>query len=684
MENVDLRYRQIHLDFHTSSDINNIGQDFNPEEFAQVLSDAKVNSVTCFSRCHHGYLYYDSKVFKDRIHPNLRNKNMLKEQIEACHNKGIRVPIYITVQWDQYTSKEHPEWLCKSVDGDNHGLYDPQVPLDAGFYQFLCVNSPYSEFLKQQTKEILDEFEHVDGLFYDIVQIRDCICEHCKEGMMKKGYRPHIKEDRMNYQKEVIDKFKLDMTNFIRKYNKDCTIFYNSGHVGTTVKESKNAYTHFELESLPSGEWGYLHFPITMRYARNLGLDCVAMTGKFHTMWGDFHSFKNQAALEFECFSMLALNAKCMIGDQLEPNGKISKPVYDLIGKVYKQVEEKEPWCKHAKAVTDIGVLTTEEFFGADVGDLPDEMQGITRMLQEGSYQFDIVDSKYDFDRYKVIVLPDNIYVDDELNDKLDTFINQGGKIIASFESGLSHDKSRFNLSALGVELNKEQTRDIITGDLVRGKKYNTDDYADYILPGIDIGKGLYETEYVMYLKGIEVTATKGEVLAIQISSYFDRNYVHFCSHRQTPSSGDSKYDAIVRNGNVIYFAHPIFKIYNELAPQWCKILFQNALEMLLPEPILQHNGPSTLLTTINNQNDQNRYVIHMLHYIPERRCKNIDIIEDIIPLYNIEVSVNIDKSIKEIRLVPDNKVISFEKVNNRIIFNVPVIKGHQMIELNY
>lgn len=134
-----------------------------------------------------------------------------------------------------------------------------------------------------------------------------------------------------------------------------------------------------------------MHFPITMRYARNLGLDCLAQTGKFHTEWGDFHSFKNKEALEYECFRMLALNAKCMIGDQLEPNGRISRPVYDLIGSVYSQVMKKEPWCRGAKALTDIGVFTPEEFDMYNK-ELHPAIIGVTRMLEESGHQFDIID----------------------------------------------------------------------------------------------------------------------------------------------------------------------------------------------------------------------------------------------------------------------------------------------------
>src|SRR5690606_20200566 len=158
---------------------------------------------------------------------------------------------------------------------------------------------------------------------------------------------------------------------------------------------------------------GYLHFPITMRYARTLGLDCLSHTGKFHTWWGDFHSFRNRAALEFECFRMLALGAKCMIGDQLHPRGKIDKHVYELIGSVYAQVKKKEPWCAKAQHIAEIAVLTPEAFQppGDTTERTPPPMRGAIRMLEEGAHQFDVVDAQAEFGRYKLLILPDTIPV---------------------------------------------------------------------------------------------------------------------------------------------------------------------------------------------------------------------------------------------------------------------------------
>lgn len=663
MVKVELRFRQVHLDFHTSEHIANVGADFDPEEFASTLKKAHVNSVTCFARCHHGWIYFDTKLFPERRHPHLV-RNLLKEQIEACHKRDIKVPIYTTVQWDHYTANEHPEWLVLDEHGCPTGtkLYEP------GFYRNLCVNSPYKDFLKAHIKEILQTFS-VDGLFIDIVRPLDCSCKYCRAGMEAEGLEPSDPRARWKYAVKTINNFKIEMTNFIRQFNEDCTIFYNSGHVGPMQRSTVNAYTHFELESLPSGGWGYMHFPIAVRYARNLGVDCLGMTGKFHTSWGDFHSFKNKRALEFECFRMLALAAKCSIGDQLHPSGRICPVTYKLIGEVYSQVEKKEHWCKNARPVSEIGVLTPEEFMETvGFGQLPPAIIGVTRMLQEGFHQFEIIDSASDFSRFKVLILPDNIPVSPDLAYKLEKFIADGGSIIASYESGLNNDKTDFALKDLGVKL-----------------KGPAPYSPDFIVPKGEIGKGLPETEHVMYMRGLEVEPEPGsQVLADVVVPYFNRTYKHFCSHRHTPSSGKVGYPGIIRNGRSIYFIHPIFSQYYKNAPLWCKKLFLNALDMLLPEPLVRVKAPSTTLVTLNEQTTENRWVLHLLHYIPERRGQDFDIIEDVIPLFNLRVSVKVPRRVREVICVPEKDPLNFEVKGDRVEFTLPKLEGHQMVALNF
>ena len=650
-------FRQIHLDFHTSEHIEGVGDAFDPERFADTLVRAHVNSVTCFGRCHHGYIYYDTNKFRERRHPHLK-RHLLNEQIEACHKRNIRVPIYITIQWDHYTATQHPEWLCLNADGSAQ----QERPGEPGFYRYLCVNTPYRDFIKAHLEELF-ELVPVDGLFLDIVKPRECSCSTCRAGMVEQGLDPGKQENRRQFGLRAIDDFLRDMTAFIRKQDKHCSIFYNGGHVGPRMHDAVQYYTHLELESLPSGGWGYLHFPLTVRYARKLTDRYLGMTGKFHTSWGDFHSFKNPPALQFECFTMLAQGAKCSIGDQLHPRGVLDEATYELIGSVYREVEKKEPWCEGAKPVTEVAVFSPEEFVG---GRRPPASVGAVRMLQEGAHQFDIVDTKMDFSRYKVLLLPDVITVSDELARRIERFVTGGGGVIASHHSGLNETKDAFNLNALGVEY---------LGDA----PYS----PDFIVPQEDIGTGLKSTEHVMYMKGTKVKPVAGaRVLANVLVPYFNRTYAHFCSHRHTPSAGKVGYPGIVQNGRCIYLIHPIFTQYNQNAPRWCKQLFLNALDILLPEPLLRHDGPTNTVATITEQSRHHRWVVHLLNYIPERRGEDFDVIEDVIPIHDIRVSVRVPRKVKRVARVPQNKPLEFKQANGRVEFTLPKLEGHQMIAL--
>jgi hypothetical protein len=208
-----------------------------------------------------------------------------------------------------------------------------------------------------------------------------------------------------------------------------------------------------------------------------------------------------------------------------------------------------------------------------------------------------------------------------------------------------------------------------------------------------------------MYIRGMDVRAHAGaEVLASIYPSYFDRTWEHFCSHRQTPSAGAAGNPGIVRNGDVIYFSSPLFTLYDRMAPPWCKRLLLNALEMFLPQPLVRHSGPSTLFVTLAEQNvnsasqgtqagagvhlsagdSPQRFVLHLLHYIPERRGTEFDVIEDVIPLYNVPISLRIARPVGSVTVAQGGEPLPFDLDGDRVLFTVPEVVGHQMITINF
>ena len=67
----------------------------------------------------------------------------------------------------------------------------------------------------------------------------------------------------------------------------------------------------------------------------------------------------------------------------------------------------------------------------------------------------------------------------------------------------------------------------------------------------------------------------------------------------------------------------------------------------------------------------------HMPHlYIPQ-----LEIIEELIPLYRVRFSIKLLSRIQSVRTVPDGRELSFSQTGNRVEFEVPEILGHQMVE---
>lgn len=667
MAEKEIPFRQIHLDFHTSEAIQGVCSEFDAEEFAQTLEDAHVNSITLFSCGHHGNLYYDSKIFPEMVHPGLAHRDLLREQSEACRRHGIQVNLYTTIRWNKRIADMHPEWICIDENGALQD-YKGKGYFEAGFYKNLCVNTPYRDFLKKQFGEVLETIPG-DGVWYDAAFMNECCCPSCQKLMREQGLNPAKKEDRQEFARWTYYDMVRDLTAFAKKYNPDFHVCYNKGHLGYLDKPVKEDYSYFSFESLPGVEWGYLDFPVSAKYMRNFGKECLGLTSRFHTEWGDFHAFRNEAAMEYEVFSMLAHGCKCTIGDQMDYWGKLNTDMYKQIGRVYKSVEEKEPWCENAKPISEIGVFTAEEFYATGVaGHIPGASEGVARLLMELGYQFDFIDSTLDFDKYRLLILPDVIPVDEELRDKLSTYLKKGGKLLVSYQSGLDRAHQKFMIPELAVVYKGEAP-------------YS----PDFIWPKEHLSKDLADAEHVMYDKGTLVEATDEAVFVQKvIPPVFNRTYEHFCSHLHSPSGRKEAYPGIVETENTAYFIHPIFTTYQNWAPAWFKKLFQNELERLLPDPIIQHDGPSTTQVTVLEQNQENRKIVHVLHYVPVKKCKNLEIVEDVIPLYNLKITMNEERKVRDIYTVPDRQKIVYEQNGSELDFTVKEVNGHQMIAICY
>jgi len=675
-----LRFRQIHLDFHTSGVIDGIGSQFDKAAYQATLQRAAVDSVTTFATCHHGWSYYDTKVGKR--HPGL-SFDLLRAQFDACKEIGINVPIYLTAGVHNVAADEHPEWREISPEGAYSGWTGSN--LKAGF-KMLSFHSPYLDYLCEQVKEVMQLFPDANGIFLDIISQNEDCSVWALQHMQAKGLDPLKPEDRRQSRLDALMKYYQRVTDTVRSIDPNMPIFHNSGHVTPGYRDILKFFSHLELESLPTGGWGYDHFPMSAKYAHKLNLDYLGMTGKFHSTWGEFGGYKHPNALRYECCAMLAFGAKCSVGDQLHPIGTLDESTYDIIGEAYRDVAQKEKFVQGAESVADVGLICSGSVHAADSfltnsRERPSDT-GAGRMLLEAHVLFDVLDTQMDFTSYKLLVLPDDVDVVPELEAKLNAFLKQGGKLLLTGESGI--DTARGMLFDVGAEV----------GEL-------SEFSPDYILPNEGLHADFVNRPMVMYGKSRRVTVTDGESLGEVYDPYFNRQWDHFCSHQHTPNRPEaSGFSCGVRKGNIAYLAHPIFSIYRSYGQVALRQYFEKALASLLAEDrsISVSGLPSTGRVSLMHQSEEQRYVLHLLYANTINRGgavdlhggnasgsqKSYEVIEDLLPLYDLSVELKLDQQVKSVSLEPTGEAIAFEQTKEVLKLQVPQLLCHQMLSLNY
>lgn len=648
-----LPFRQIHLDFHTGPAIPDVGQEFDANTFAETLKAAHVNSVTLFAKCHHGHLYYDTK--HPARHPGLKpGLNLLGEQVEACHRLGIRAPIYISVQCDEFAANTHPEWRVVNADGSLAGH-----PLRAGWH-IVDMSSPYRDFLAEQIEEVMRLFRPVDGIFMDMCWDQPSCSTWALAGMTKAGLDPECEADRSRYAHQVALDYMAQYKKLIDGLQKKPAVpaWFNSRPLWNFAEEKKY-FMHAEIEALPTGGWGYTYFPLNVRFVRTFGLPCLGMTARFHKSWADFGGMKPEAALMYECSQMLAHGARCSVGDQLHPRGQLDPAVYELIGKAYQHVEECEPWCEDADPVTDIAVLRPlETGYMVTQGDAS---EGAVRALQQLGQQFDFIPVASELAGYKVIIVPDSVNPDAALAARLKAFVAKGGALLLSGQAGFAAD---------GKPLLAEQ------GITAHGESPFQTTYLRF---DGTTAAGIAATDHVMYERGIRIKPARGARGFVKVvEPYFDRNWAHFSSHAQTAPDKVSAYSAAVQCGSVITVAFPIFKAYGTHGNLSYRHLIGACLEALLPEPVVRLQAPSFVEVTVMRQ--AKRTIVHLLSYSAARRTPTMDIIEEALLVRNTPLSLRLEKAPKRVSLAPSGEAVAFTWRNGRAELVLPEFCGHAMI----
>ena len=203
---------------------------------------------------------------------------------------------------------------------------------------------------------------------------------------------------------------------------------------------------------------------------------------------------------------------------------------------------------------------------------------GAVQMLLELKYLFDVVDSTARFEDYRLLILPDDIPVEGELAERLGAYVAGGGKIIASWHSGLD-SSGAFALDA-GISRGQEPVpfRPV------------------FMTASPELDPGMTAAPFVVYETADPITAEGATVLGQLMPSYFNRTYKHFCSHQNTPDDPDAAPlgAAVTEHNGIGYVAFPVFRLYHAMGQPLYKYIVRGLINRLMPDPAVVTSLPSS------------------------------------------------------------------------------------------
>jgi hypothetical protein len=695
-------WRKVHIEYHTSRHMPRLAERFNADEFGDRLLRAHVNGATVFAKDMYGYCYFPTT--RGRKHPNL-SFDLLGAQVRALKKRNISVLAYFMLTWNPDLAERHPEWLVVHQPGQGSrpkieevsaaqkaftNTVQPDAPRrsrtgsdsrpaeppaeDKGFrpymWQFCICREAFLKGELDLIQELVSRYE-LDGVWLDGGGSPPCYCDECLRQLRAKHLDPFDSGVQYAHKDELRQSFLGRIRQVIKKTRPGCLVCpQNEGtFYGLARRAPLVDYSSQEALFTDAVHYGYHYFPTVIRYARGFGIPFHGCTVCFKDFWADFGGLKSPAQIHTEVAAYVSQAARCDIGDQLPPDGRLDPAIYHVIGNAYKHIERIEPYLEQAVPVTEAALLAS--------GNVPcnEVNYGWVKLLTESRVQFDIVERETKWEaRYAMIVLPENFWVDQPMASRLQSFIAGGGAVIAAHTSGVVAGTEKSWLEQYGLRY--------------AGISPFT---PAYMVPKVNFTDDIPPYAYALYEGASQWRAdSPAKVLAVLGEPLFQRSPEHYMSHQQTPFDHATDFAAMAVSGKVALMAFPLGQGYYNQGFWVYRQAFQKALSEIHPAPLIQSDAHLTTELSLTHQaaNPQarrkERYMVHIVNFSPVRRTpKHTDFHDDPIPLSDVTVRVNLPLEVSKASALYAGKDVRVHRAaGGGVEFLVPRVEIHEVVSL--
>ncbi|MCU6709894.1 beta-galactosidase trimerization domain-containing protein [Paenibacillus sp. J5C_2022] len=670
------------FDFHVGEAIPEVR--LNVADYIAGAAAAGMQTITFMTKDAFGNSYYDTRIG----HKNTKlSGDLLGEAIAEAKKHNLAIIAYYNVGLNNHVGGANPDYRQRGAD---------QMPIKEafGFYDLLCMNSPYRDFVYEQLREIAERYE-VSGFFFDITYVWDdcCHCEYCRTAYRNRfGYEapaapvPGTKEMAhwQAFQRDIRYRFLRDAADRLKAIRPDFLIGWNhAGDPRFGQVEADRYADYFTSEFHPPH---YKYGSLLARWKRSFGKPFELMMPSEMGSWGEWTVAPHET-LRTTAAIAVANGGSISFGHVAYPSGELKgsvpRPVMEAVKYANDWVQSLEPWLLEAVSEPQVAVLYS---IGSkrmlEASTLPrslDEatLQGVHRILTEGHIHFDILDEDglaANISQYELVVLPDQAYVSEELQGIIRDYVRSGGKLLASGRTSL--------YEANGERCDNFGLSDVFGTAFLDMWLYD----VSYLYP-LDAALLDNIPDMPLLLKNqalptLKVSTTTGTKLAGLMEPAVETKVHRHVYHQHAHPAVGTPNPSIVMNtygkGSCLYIPLPLEAGYWRSGSPWLRNVYLSGLRILNPEPGIVVRAPLSVEVNVMRQPGQSRVIVHLIHVREETAAGSKTFIEEVHPVQEVEISLRLNAG--RVQIIPEGTELAVEKRADRVSFIVPPFGLHTAV----
>ena len=677
-------YRRNCIDMHITQDDDSFMSKFDAQTYVEMLMRSQSQSAVVYAHSHVGYCYFPSKV--GPMHKGLNGRDIFSEVVDLCHENGIAVVAYLSLIFDTWVYRNHPDWRILGVDG--RGVADKSRR------GVCCPNSPYRDYAASIAREICENYD-TEGIRFDMTfWPAVCYCAYCRARFAKEvgGELPKV----INWEdthwvafarkrEEWLVDFAALQTGTVKKVNPHITVEHQTAtyshywRFGVTTKlAQQNDFLQGDFYG------GALQGSFVRKLFYNLSHN---RPGGFETCiavdLGNYTALESTELLRARAYAALADAAAFLFIDTIDPVGTLNPLVYERMGRVF---EETKPYESHVggELCQDVAVYLSTMSKGdfADNGKAVDDPHlstkaphvdaavSVCRSLIDHHIPFGVItrENLDELSRHQIVVLPNVLMMDDDEVTAFRAYVQAGGCLYASRYTSL-------------ITTDGRRQEDLLLAD-VFGVSYQgeTKERFTYIAPaeGEETIFGTYTYKHPPGWHATQVIVNAkpdARVLGTLVLPYTDpADPTRFSSIHNNPPGIYTDHPAIVLNhfgkGKAIYVAGDL----ENADPH--RGIFINLIRLLVESFSFEADAPKPVEVTLFHQEDKRRFIVNLVNF--QKELPNI-------PVEGISVRVRLDgKQPKQLVKLPDGEALDYETDDGYLEYVAPRLDTFAMFALDY